>query len=122
MLWKRKEKKRKNSYSLSPLFSCFGPFWVQDLTLRVLNLASNLLSIHKLCLQNNALCYFDAYRFSIQDLPSRKISCEGFNEDGVHLILASSSLYSSSSNSMTYTTSLIHQTSKALALSSIKSA
>ena len=35
--------------------------------LRVPDLASNLLSVHKLCLQNNAFYYFDAYRFSIQD-------------------------------------------------------
>ena len=31
-----------------------------DNILRVPNLASNLLSVHKLCLQNNAFCYFDA--------------------------------------------------------------
>jgi len=30
-----------------------------DNILRVPTLASNLLSIHKLCLQNNAFCYFD---------------------------------------------------------------
>jgi len=28
-------------------------------------LALNLLFVHKLCLQNNAFCYFDAYKFSI---------------------------------------------------------
>ena len=47
-----------------------------DGILRVPDLASNLLSVHKLCLQNNAACYFDAYRFSIQDLPSWKILYE----------------------------------------------
>ena len=36
-----------------------------DGILRVPNLSSNLLSVHKFCLQNNAFCYFDAYRFSI---------------------------------------------------------
>ena len=36
-----------------------------DGILRVPDLAYNLPSIHKLCLQNNAFCYFDAYRFSI---------------------------------------------------------
>lgn len=44
-----------------------------DGILQVPNLASNLLSVHKLCLQNNVFCYFDAYKFSIQDLPMRKI-------------------------------------------------
>ena len=44
--------------------------------LRVPDLASNLLFVHKLCLQNNACCYFDAYRLSIQDLPSGKIIYE----------------------------------------------
>ena len=63
-----------------------------DGILRVLDFASNLLSVHKLCLQNNACCYFDAYRFSIQDLPSRKILYEGLSKDGVYLIPSLSSL------------------------------
>ena len=33
--------------------------------LKVPQIASNLLSMHKLRLQNNAFCYFDAHRFSI---------------------------------------------------------
>ena len=33
--------------------------------LGVPQIGSNLLSVHKLCLQNNAFCYFDAYQFSI---------------------------------------------------------
>ena len=41
--------------------------------LRALDLASNLLSVHKLCLQNNAFCYFDVEKFTIQDLPLGKI-------------------------------------------------
>ena len=36
-----------------------------DNILGVLDLASNLLSVHKLCLQNNAFCYFDAHKFLI---------------------------------------------------------
>ena len=36
-----------------------------DNILCVPQLASNLLSVHKLCLQNNAFCYFDAYKFLI---------------------------------------------------------
>ena len=45
--------------------------------LRVPTLASNLLSVHKLCLQNNDFCYFDAYKFLIQDLPSGRSSTKG---------------------------------------------
>ena len=41
--------------------------------LRVPQIASNLLSMHKLCLQNSAFCYFDAHRFSTQDLPTGKV-------------------------------------------------
>ena len=36
-----------------------------DVILCVPQLASNLHSVHKLCLQNNAFCYFDPYKFSI---------------------------------------------------------
>ena len=36
-----------------------------DGILKVPDLASNLLSVHKLFLQKYACCYFDAYRFSI---------------------------------------------------------
>ena len=57
---------------------------------------SNLLSVHKLCLQNNAFCYFDAYKFSIQDLPSGKILYKGLNKDGVYPIPSPSTLSSSS--------------------------
>ena len=66
-----------------------------DGILRDHDLASNLLSVHKLCLQNNSLCYFDAYRFSIQDLSTRKILYKGLSKDGVYLIPASYSLDSS---------------------------
>ena len=52
--------------------------------LRVPNLASNLLSVHKLCLQNNAFCYFDAHKFLIQDLPLGKILYKGLSKDGVY--------------------------------------
>ena len=89
-----------------------------DGILRVPDLSSNLLSIHKLCLQNNAFCYFDADRFSIQDLISGKILYEGLSKDGVYPIPASSSLSSNSSTSTAYTTSQVHPTSPALALSS----
>ena len=54
--------------------------------LRVPNLASNLLSIHKLCLQNNAFCYFDANKFIIQDFPLGKIIYKGLSKDGIYPI------------------------------------
>ena len=67
--------------------------------LRVPQIASNLHFVHKLCLQNSALCYFDAYQFSIQDLPTRKVLYKGLSKDGVYLIppLASDSSSSTSS-------------------------
>ena len=72
-----------------------------DGILRVPDLASNLLSVHKLCLQNNAFCYFDAYRFSIQDLPTGKILYKGLCKDGVYPIPSPSSLHSSSTANTT---------------------
>ena len=63
--------------------------------LRVPRIASNLLSVHKLCLQNNTFCYFDAYQFLIQDLPTGKVLYRGLSKDGVYPI-PSSTLPSSS--------------------------
>ena len=63
--------------------------------LRFPDLAINLLSIHKLCLQNNAFCYFDAKNFSIQDLPSGRILYKGLSKDGVYPIPTASTLSSS---------------------------
>jgi len=57
-----------------------------DNILRVPDLVSNLLSIHKPCLQNNAYCYFDATQFLIVDLPTGKVLYQGQSKDGVHLI------------------------------------
>ena len=65
--------------------------------LRVPRIASNLLSVHKLCLQNNAFCYFDAYQFLIQDLLTGKVLYRGLSKDGVYPI-PSSTLPSSSSS------------------------
>ena len=84
-----------------------------DGVLIIPDLASNLLSIHKLCLQNNACCYFDAYRFSIQDLPSGKILYEGLSKDGVYPI-PSSSL--SSLNPTVYTASQVSKSSQIFGL------
>ena len=44
------------------------------------------LSVHKLCLQNNAFCYFDANKFLIQDWPTGKILCAGLSKDRVYPI------------------------------------
>ena len=63
--------------------------------LRVPDLASNLLSVHKLCLQNNAFCYFDAHKFLIQGFPSGKILYKRLSKDGVYPIPSPSSLSSS---------------------------
>ena len=64
--------------------------------LRVPDLASNLLSVHKLCLQNDAFCYFDTHKFLIQDLLSGKILYKGLSKDGVYPIPSPSTLSSSS--------------------------
>ena len=60
--------------------------------IRVLDLASNLLSVHKLCLQKNAYCYFNATQFLIVDLPTGKILYQGQSKDGVYPIPLSSQL------------------------------
>ena len=59
--------------------------------LRVPDLASNLLFVHKLCLQNNSFYYFDAHKFSIQGLPLGRILYERLSKDGVYPIPTSSS-------------------------------
>ena len=66
-----------------------------DNILRVPDLASNFLSVHKLCLQNNVFCYFDANKFLIQDLPTGKILYAGLSRDGVYPIPSISDLSSS---------------------------
>lgn len=50
------------------------------------DLASNILSVHKLCLQNNAFFYFDSNQFSIVDLPSRRVLYRGLSKDVVYPI------------------------------------
>ena len=57
-----------------------------DNILRVPALASNLLFVHKLCLQNNAYYYFDATRFLIVDLPTGKVLYQGQSKDDVYPI------------------------------------
>ena len=67
-----------------------------DNILRVPDLASNLFSVHKLCLQNNAFCYFDAHKFLIQDLTTGKILYAGLSKDGVYPIPSNHNLSSTS--------------------------
>ncbi|XP_075662968.1 uncharacterized protein LOC142632456 [Castanea sativa] len=76
--------------------------------LRVPDLASNLLYVHKLCLQNNAFCYFDAHKFLIQDFPSGKILYKGLSKDGVYPIPSSSALSSSTAFKSTSIVSASH--------------
>jgi hypothetical protein len=45
--------------------------------LHVPRIASNLLSVHKLCLHNNCSCYFDSNKLLIQDLPTGRILYQG---------------------------------------------
>ena len=58
--------------------------------LRVLDLTSNLLFVHKLCLQKNSFCYFDANQFLVVDLPTGKVLYQGLSKDGVYPISLSS--------------------------------
>jgi hypothetical protein len=44
----------------------------------------NLLSVHKLCKDNNCSCYFDSNKFLIQDLPSRKVLYKGLSRNGLY--------------------------------------
>ena len=68
--------------------------------LRVPQIASNLLPVHKFCLQNNVFCYFDAHQFSIQDLPTRKVIYRGLSKDGVYPIQPIASFPSSPTSSI----------------------
>ena len=65
--------------------------------LHVPRIASNLLSVHKLCLDNNCNCYFDANKLLIQDLPTGRLLYQGLSRNGVYPI-HSSTLFNSASN------------------------
>ena len=52
----------------SQLHTKFHKFQLRNV-LHVPRIASNLLSVHKLCLHNHCSCYFDANQLLIQDLP-----------------------------------------------------
>uniref|UniRef100_A0A2N9FCI4 CCHC-type domain-containing protein n=1 Tax=Fagus sylvatica TaxID=28930 RepID=A0A2N9FCI4_FAGSY len=45
--------------------------------------------VNKLCHDNNCSCYFDSHKFSVQDLPMRKILYKGLSENGVYPIYLS---------------------------------
>jgi transposase InsO family protein len=49
-------------------------------------ISSNLLSVHKLCTDNNCSCYFDSNKFLIQDLPSGKVLYKGLSRNGLYPI------------------------------------
>ena len=55
-------------------------------TLRVLHMKSNLLSVFRCCKDNNCSFHFDASKFSIQDIPSRKVLYKGLNEASLYPI------------------------------------
>ena len=69
--------------------------------LRVPQITSNLLLVHKLCLQNNAFSYFDVHQFSIQDLPTGKVLYKRLSKDGVYPIPPFASLHSSFAPTLT---------------------
>uniref|UniRef100_A0A2N9FFT0 Reverse transcriptase Ty1/copia-type domain-containing protein n=1 Tax=Fagus sylvatica TaxID=28930 RepID=A0A2N9FFT0_FAGSY len=45
--------------------------------------------VHKLCLDNNCSCYFDAKQLLIQDLPTGRLLYKGLSKDGVYPIHSS---------------------------------
>ena len=54
--------------------------------LRVPSIASNLVSVHKICHDNQCWCYFDENIISIQALATGKVLYQGKSEDGVYPI------------------------------------
>ena len=68
--------------------------------LKVPQIATNLLSVHKLCLQNIVFYYFGAHQFSIKDLPTGKVLYKRLSKDVVYLIPPLASLSSSSTSNV----------------------
>ena len=81
------------------LHTKFHKFQLRNV-LHVSRIASNLLSVHKLCLDNNCSCYFDANKLLIQDLPMGRLLYQGLSRNGVYPI-HSSTLFNSASNKTT---------------------
>ena len=57
--------------------------------LHVPRIASNLLSVHKLCLHNHCSCYFDANKLLVQDIPTGRLLYKGLSKNGVYPIESS---------------------------------
>uniref|UniRef100_A0A2N9FS43 Reverse transcriptase Ty1/copia-type domain-containing protein n=1 Tax=Fagus sylvatica TaxID=28930 RepID=A0A2N9FS43_FAGSY len=69
----------------SHLHTKFHKFQLRNV-LHVPRIASNLLSVHKLCLHNHCSCYFDANKLLIQDLPTGRLLYKGLSKNGVYPI------------------------------------
>uniref|UniRef100_A0A2N9J9M1 Integrase catalytic domain-containing protein n=1 Tax=Fagus sylvatica TaxID=28930 RepID=A0A2N9J9M1_FAGSY len=80
----------------SQLHTKFHKFQLRNV-LHVPRIASNLLSVHKLCLHNNCSCHFDANKLLIQDLPTGRVLYKGLSRNGVYPI-HSSNLFTSAFN------------------------
>jgi hypothetical protein len=80
----------------SQLHTKFQKFQLRNV-LHVPRIASNLLSVHKLCLHNNCSCHFDANQLLIQDLPTGKVLYKGLSKNGVYPI-HSSTFFNSAQN------------------------
>jgi hypothetical protein len=75
------------------LHTKFHKFQLRNV-LHVPRIASNLLSVHKLCLHNNCSCYFDANKLLVQDIPTGRLLYKGLSNNGVYLIQSSLLLHS----------------------------
>ena len=74
-----------NNIGNGQLCTKFYNFRLQNL-LHSPRISSNLLSVHKLCKENNCSCYFDSNKFLIQDLPSGKVLYKSFSKNGLYPI------------------------------------
>jgi hypothetical protein len=70
------------------LHTKFHKFQLRNV-LHVPRIASNLLSVHKLCLHNNCSCYFDANKLLVQDIPTGRLLYKGLSKNGVYPIESS---------------------------------
>jgi transposase InsO family protein len=69
----------------SQLHTKYHKFQLKNV-LHVPRIASNLLSVHKLCLHNNCSCYFNANQLLVQDLPTGRLLYKGLSKNGVYPI------------------------------------
>uniref|UniRef100_A0A2N9GL86 GAG-pre-integrase domain-containing protein n=1 Tax=Fagus sylvatica TaxID=28930 RepID=A0A2N9GL86_FAGSY len=61
--------------------------------------------VHKLCLDNNCSCHFDAHKLLIQDLPTGRLLYKGLSKDGVYPINSSQFCTSASSKTACFASS-----------------